>query len=130
MWRYSTEINKGAGTTTSWDAPVSYKISSSQLRKDPIKVKVLNAGKVVGHGDVTCLSLLLKHGDYIKLKCELTKDGQPAGYVILNSRFVPDAAKASPLEASRVGDRLAPDETEQAQKVFSPKNCFQNCYMA
>lgn len=106
MWRHSTDVNKNAGNNTSWACNVSCNITSTQLRRDHIKVKVIDSGKVVGEGSVTALPLFVKPGAVIQLKCDLINSGQPAGAVILTARFLSNGDK----EKSKIiaGDMVPP----------------------
>lgn len=95
MWRHSTDINKDAGNNTSWNSNICCKMTNTQLRRDPVKIKVLDSGKVVGEGNVTALPLFTKPGKVSKLKCDLTHHGEPAGTIILTAKFEADVAAAS-----------------------------------
>lgn len=83
-------------------------MTSTQLRRDEIKIKVVDSGKVVGHGSVSALPLFVKPGKISKLKCELSNDGEPAGAVVLSACFTADNAvdvsKASATKSPPVGD--------------------------
>jgi hypothetical protein len=120
MWRHSTEINKNAGNDTSWNSAVTCKVTSTQLRRDPIKVKVLDSGKVIGEGNVTALPLFVKAGTVTKLKCELSNNGEPAGSVILTARFKadddPDAIEQKKSNALS-GDMAAHENDKEKDQV-------------
>ena len=103
MWRHSTEINKNAGNNTSWNTNIVYKVSSKQLRRDTIKVKVVDSGKVIGQGSVTALPLFVNPGKVVKLKCELNNNGEPAGAIVFGARFRGDkAVEDKPKKATAV----------------------------
>jgi hypothetical protein len=111
MWRHSTEINKNAGNNTSWNTNITHKLTSTQLRRDHIKVKVVDSGRVVGQGSVTALPLFVKPGALVKLKCELSNNNEPAGSIVIAARFTTDnaaaaaAAAAIDLAATGAGDQ-------------------------
>ena len=118
MWRYSTEINKDAGNNTSWNCNVRCKLTHTQLRRDPVKVKVLDSGKVVGEGKVTALPLFTKPGKVSKLKCDISLNGEPAGTVVITGKFeadVPNSEKEKKKGEAPRGDMAASDAKEKKQ---------------
>ena len=124
MWRHSTDINKNAGNNTSWNTNIACNITSTQIRRDPIKVKVLDSGKVVGQGSVKALPLLSKSGASTKLKCELSNNGEPAGAVFLYASFK-SASETEKDKPVPVGDMRGPDKTEKEQiKAVSSSYTF------
>lgn len=118
-WRYSTEINKDAGNNTSWTSKISCKITNTQLRRDPIKIKVLDSGKVIGQGEATALPLFAKSSEFTKLKCELAHNGQPAGAVILTAKFLANHdtnVEEKNAAAGPRGDMRVASDKEKAQQ--------------
>ena len=118
-WRDSTDVNKGAGSNTTWNTNMTCKTTSSQLRRDPIKVQVTSSGRVVGQGSVTVLPLLVTQGKISKIKCDIKKDNNFAGTVYLYARFTPDSAALEKKTAALAGDAAAvldAPSTNQKQK--------------
>ena len=114
MWRHSTDINKNAGNNTSWNSNVDCKVTSTQLRRDPIKIKVVDSGKVIGEGS--------------ELKCDLTNNGQPAGAILLKARFKADNQKDDrpPKLKVAAGDTAAGVSGAQQEKEQIKAVLFSN----
>jgi hypothetical protein len=110
-WRYSTEINKSAGKTFIWNPPdAKTTIAIAQLRRDPIRIKIVDGGKVVGQGSVTGLDLIAKGGKFTVLKCALEYQNHSAGTVSLQARFKGDDQSMAMISALS-GDRNAPEHS-------------------
>ena len=122
MWQFSTDIRKNAGNSCSWDVNVTKKMTSAQIRKDPIKVKVLDAGKVVGQGQVMGIPLILKMGQPQKIKCDVQFNGEPAGYVVFHAKYQGIGMEEAIKKANDLSGGLQAlppkrEDEEQARKV-------------
>jgi Ca2+-dependent lipid-binding protein len=110
-WRYSTEINKSAGKSFVWNpSDARTTIAIAQLRRDPIRIKIVDGGKVVGQGSVTGLDLLAKEGKFTVLKCALENQNRPAGTVSLQARFKGDEQAVAMISAIS-GDKNIPENS-------------------
>ncbi len=122
MWQFSTDVRKNAGNSCSWDVSVNKKMTTAQIRKDPIKVKVLDSGKVVGQGQVMGIPLVLKMGQPQKIKCDVQFNGEPAGYVVFHAKYQGAGMEEAIRRANEANGGLQAvppkrDQEEHARKV-------------
>lgn len=118
-WRYSTDMNKSGGKTFVWNpSDAQTKIAIAQLRRDPIRIKIVDGGKVIGQGSVTGLGLIAKEGRFAILKCSLENDNQPAGLVTLQARFRGDEETVAMISAIS-GNKSMPGNSDGGSAMSS-----------
>ena len=104
-WKYITKVNQNGGSNSFWDTTISVKTTPSQLKRDTLKLKVMEKNRLgdkeIGSCELSGAVTLAKANEWTQIESDLMYKNKPAGKILLNCKFRPGAT-------SSFGDEAAP----------------------